>query len=72
VSRDRQMPTERVVSDLRSRIASDEWASGEALPTVTQLAERYGVSRATISKALRALVAERLVVTRPRWGTFKA
>jgi DNA-binding GntR family transcriptional regulator len=36
------------------------------------LSQAYSVSRATVSKALRALVAEGLVVTRHGWGTFVA
>ena len=64
------MPTEKVVNDLRRRLAAREWPSGTALPTVTELADAYSVSRATVSKALRTLADEDLVITRPRWGTF--
>ena len=36
------------------------------------LADHYGVSTATVAKALRQLVAEGEVRTVPRWGTFRA
>ena len=68
--RDHQLPSERVTDDLRRRIDLGEWRPGEALPSVTDLSASYGVSRATVSKALRALVDEGKLVTRARWGTF--
>jgi len=67
-----QRPSETVAADLRRRIAADEWAVDEALPTTAALAEHYGVSQATITRVLRALAAEGLVHTVPRWGTFRA
>lgn len=66
-----ELPSARVEADLRERIAAGEWASGEALPTVAQLAGHYGVSRGAVSRALRVLVADGLVRTVPRWGTFR-
>jgi DNA-binding GntR family transcriptional regulator len=39
---------------------------------VTELVTTHGVSRATVVKAVRVLVDEGLVVTRPDWGTFVA
>ena len=68
--RSHELPSERVTADLRARIAANEWRPGEALPTVSELAARYGVSRATVAKAIRVLVGEGLLVTRARWGTF--
>ena len=61
-----------VAEDLRRRIAADEWAVDEALPTTAALAERYGVSQAAITRVLRLLAAEGSVVTVPRWGVFRA
>ena len=57
---------------LRRRIAADEWAVDEALPTTVALAEHYGVSQSTVTRALRILAGEGLVRTVPRWGTFRA
>ena len=45
---------------------------GERLPTERQLEVRYGVSRATISRALSALAAEGLIVTRQGSGAYIA
>jgi DNA-binding GntR family transcriptional regulator len=65
-------PSELVADDLRRRIQADEWQPDEALPFVASLAEHYQVSPSTISRALRTLAAEGLVVTVPKWGVFRA
>jgi len=71
----RPMPAYRVVSDdLRKRIVRGEILEGEAFPTETDLATRFGVHRSTIREGLRQLeqdgllrrVGKRLVVTIPR------
>ena len=67
-----QRPFETVAGDLRRRIDAGEWAVDEALPTNAALAAHYGVSQATVTRALRTLAAEGLVRTVPRWGTFRA
>jgi DNA-binding GntR family transcriptional regulator len=72
VSRGPERPYEIVAADLRRRIAADEWAANEALPTTIALAEHYHVSQSTITRVLRVLAAEGLVRTVPRWGTFRA
>ena len=40
-------------------------------PTVAVLAERYSVSKATVTRTLRILAGEGLVRVVPRWGTFR-
>lgn len=70
--RSAELPSERLAADLRRRIDAGEFAPGDALPTVNELSESYGVSRATVAKAMRALVAEGRVVTRHGWGSFVA
>lgn len=67
-----ERPGETVAADLRRRIAADEWAVDEALPTTAALAEHYRVSQATITRVLRVLAGEGLIRTVPRWGTFRA
>lgn len=69
--RPRELPSQRVENALRSRLASDEWASGDTLPTVADLAGEYDTSAATVAKVLRKLADEGLVEVVPRWGTFK-
>jgi GntR family transcriptional regulator len=71
VPREREMPSRRVEADLRRRIEADEWASGQALPSIASLAEHYGVSRATVAKALRRMAGDGLVEVVPQWGTFR-
>jgi DNA-binding GntR family transcriptional regulator len=72
VSRGPERPYEIVAADLRRRIAANEWAVDEALPTTVALAEHYHVSQSTITRVLRVLASEGLVRTVPRWGTFRA
>lgn len=68
-------PAYRVVSDrLRQRIVSGEVPAGQAFPTETDLAARYGVHRSTIREGLRQLeqdgllkrVGKRLIVSIPQ------
>ena len=72
MSRGPERPYEIVAADLRRRIAANEWAVDEALPTTVALADDYHVSQSTITRVLRILAAEGLVRTVPRWGTFRA
>jgi DNA-binding transcriptional MocR family regulator len=48
------------------------FSGGEKLPSNRTLVERFGVSPVTVSRALAALAAEGLVVTRPGAGTYRA
>jgi len=65
------MPSRRVEADLRRRIEAGEWASGQAFPSIASLAAHYGVSRATVAKALRRMADDGLVEIVPQWGTFR-
>lgn len=67
-----ERPSEIVAGDLRRRISLGDWEKDEALPTVAQLADQYGVSRTTVTRALGVLAGEGLVRVVPRWGTFRA
>jgi DNA-binding GntR family transcriptional regulator len=49
-----------------------DWLPGEQVPSLDQLAAEYRVSRATVQRAVRLLVDEGVLETRPRWGTFVA
>jgi GntR family transcriptional regulator len=70
--RSSELPSERVAADLRRRVQGGEWAPGEQLPSVAQLAEHYSTSRTTVQKAVKMLAAEEILVTRHGWGTFVA
>lgn len=54
----------------RQRITSGQWRSGAQIPTVADLAEEYGVARATIRQALNELVREGLIERFRARGTF--
>lgn len=66
------LPSARVEAELRRRVESGEWASGEALPPLTQLAAEYGVSSRSVAKAVHRMADDGLVRIVPRWGTFRA
>jgi DNA-binding transcriptional MocR family regulator len=58
----------RIVAALREWIAGH--APGARLPTSRTLVTEYGASPVTVQKALRTLVAQGLIETRPGAGTF--
>lgn len=62
--------SDRVADDLRRRLEQAEWAVNEKLPTELELAEHYGVSRATIRTALHVLDRRGLTITSHGIGTF--
>jgi len=60
----------QVAEILRQRIRDEELQPGDAIPTEEELQRLFGVSRATIRQAVRALVSDGLLrLERPR-GTF--
>jgi GntR family transcriptional regulator len=63
------LPT-RLANDLRDRLARHEWHVGEQLPTESALVASYGVSRATVRQALKALESEGLITIRQGRGSF--
>ena len=54
---------EQVADRLRQLIVTEELARGERLPNELQLADEFGVSRATVREALRLLAAQSLIRT---------
>ncbi|MER6564877.1 GntR family transcriptional regulator [Streptomyces sp. NPDC001093] len=59
---------EQIADDLRTRIASGEFGPGDLLPSGRDLAEQWGVSRATVVKAYDVLRADGLVEARQGTG----
>lgn len=51
-------------------LAAAEWAPGDAIPSESELASRFGVSQGTVRKAIDEMVAENLLVRRQGKGTF--
>ena len=71
--RDNPVPLyKQLLSEVRTRIATGEWAAGSRLPTEAVLAADLGVSRVTIRQALGAAVDAGLVVRIPGKGTYVA
>jgi len=67
---DRSRVADRIADDLRTRIARGELAHGSKLPAERALADRYGVSAATIREAIRALTTIGLLQTRHGSGSY--
>ncbi|GHI06239.1 transcriptional regulator [Streptomyces cellostaticus] len=59
---------EQIAEDLRTRIANSEFGPGDLLPSGRDLAEQWGVSRATVVKAYDVLRNDGLVVARQGSG----
>jgi DNA-binding GntR family transcriptional regulator len=55
---------------LREQIRSGELAPRSRVPSLTDLAAEHGVADMTVRKALRVLIDEGLIETRPGRGTF--
>jgi DNA-binding GntR family transcriptional regulator len=69
--RPEERPSVTVERDLRRRLASAEWQSGDQLPNTNDLAEHYGVAPGTVQRVMRKLAEDGLVRVVVRWGTFK-
>jgi len=65
-----QPPYLRIAHDLREKIEHGELRPGEQVPSVTELAAAYGVSRGTARRALDLLKEWGLTNAVPGWGTF--
>jgi Bacterial regulatory proteins, gntR family len=57
---------------LRARIASGELPANQPIPGESTLMRQYGVALETTRKAVRALVADRLVYVVPGCGAYVA
>jgi GntR family transcriptional regulator len=61
---------QQIADDLRLRIKSGEFATDIPLPTESSLEREYRASRNTIREAIKLLVQQHLVQTKPGQGTF--
>ncbi|SEU46678.1 GntR family transcriptional regulator [Nonomuraea wenchangensis] len=59
-----------VAHDIRAKIEDGTYPLGQKLPTEVELAEQYGVTRVTVNRALRILVAEGWVRVHRGVGTI--
>lgn len=60
----------RIFEDLRRQIETRELRPGEQLPTELELRQQYEASRNTIRDAIKLLISNGLVETRPGQGTY--
>jgi GntR family transcriptional regulator len=60
----------QIKQTLREEITQGVWRQGDKLPPEPELMRRFGVSRITVSQALRDLTAEGLVIRQQGKGTF--
>lgn len=60
----------QVFESLRQEIRRGRWRPGERLPGEAALTERFGVSRITVSRAMRDLKMAGLIERRPGSGTY--
>jgi GntR family transcriptional regulator, arabinose operon transcriptional repressor len=62
----------QVYAALNQEIREGRWSPGERVPSEAELVERFGVSRITVSRAMRDLKQTGLVERRPGSGTYVA
>ncbi|MEV4638339.1 GntR family transcriptional regulator [Actinoplanes sp. NPDC049548] len=67
---DPRQASQQIANMLRAAILTRKLAPGDKLPSQPELANRYGVARETIKRALEVLRSERLIVTRQGSGAF--
>ena len=60
----------RIQAAMRARIADGDWAAGQGIPNRTQLCKEFGTTRVTLDKAIQGLVAEGVLRSAGRVGTF--
>lgn len=65
-------PTDLVIAQIQSLIASDDLGPGDRLPSEKLLEERMGLPRGVIGKALKRLETYGIVHTVPQSGTYIA
>jgi DNA-binding GntR family transcriptional regulator len=63
-------PYLRVYAELKRRIEAGDLGPGEQVPSATQLAEEFSVSRSTARRALALLKEQGYTDASPGWGTF--
>jgi GntR family transcriptional regulator len=63
---------ERISNDILDQVRTKALVAGDKIPSETELATQYGVSRMTVRQALDQLLARNAVVKRRGSGTFVA
>ena len=65
-------PYAKVKEFLKKGLASGHWAPGALMPSESELVAQFGVSRMTVTRALRELQSEGLVTRVQGLGTYAA
>lgn len=66
-------PLYRQIKDFLIRsLEAGEWGPGDAIPSESELAQRFNVSQGTVRKAIDEMAGENLLVRRQGKGTFVA
>jgi DNA-binding LacI/PurR family transcriptional regulator len=60
----------RIQAAMRARIIGGDWAAGQSIPNRTHLCKEFGTTRVTLDKSVQGLVAEGLLRSAGRIGTF--
>jgi len=72
INRKKTTSQQEIAAYYRRKIRSGQLSPGQKLPTQTELANKLGVSGATVHFAFQALISEGLLVGRRALGTFVA
>lgn len=62
----------QIMEQMKQRIAVGDWVTGQAIPSIRQLAADIGVSVITVKRAYLELEREGVIVTRQGKGCFVA
>jgi GntR family transcriptional regulator len=62
----------QIMDQMKQRIAVGDWAAGQPIPSIRQLAADIGVSVITVKRAYLELEREGVIVTRQGKGCFVA
>lgn len=73
VSRESDIPLyKQICDDIIQKINNRELNPGDRIPSETELAQEYSVSRMTVRQALNDMLRERILLRRRGYGTFVA
>lgn len=62
----------QIMAQIKQRVAVGDWAAGQPIPSIRQLAVDIGVSIITVKRAYLELEREGVIVTRQGKGSFVA
>ena len=63
-------PYQRIAADIEADVRAGRLAKGAAVPSLSRLAQEYGVARNTVVRAMNLLKEKGLIETVQGWGTF--